>query len=146
MQIPRLNYDKPENIDIVVTNASGATITLGHAVSYTTTANSADGVQVVSPATSNLRSFAGIALENIPNTAVGKVRVYGYVASIHVYATGTSGTTALGEALGPGVAGSLGVNSTGLKHDFGPVLTFEAIGAAINSPGGYVKGFVRTLG
>jgi hypothetical protein len=145
MRFKRLNREDPEYVDLPVVNASGATITTGFAVSYTTTANSADGIQAVSPAASNLKSFAGIALKDIPNTDAGLVRAYGYLSSIYVFATGTSGTVALGEALGPGVAGSLGVNSTGLKDNFGPVITFEAIGAAINSPGSYVKGFVRAL-
>ena len=145
MRFKRINRDDPEYVDIPVVNATGATITTGYPAAYTTTAGSADGIKAVLPAASNLKTFAGIALKDIPNTEAGVVRAYGYLASIAVFATGTSGTVALGEALGPGVAGSLGVNSTGLKDGFGPVLTFEAIGAAINSPGGFVSGFIRAL-
>ena len=58
--------------------------------------------------------------------------------------TGTSVTNAVGIALGPGPA-SLGVNSTGALETFGPVIALEAIGAAINSPGGYARGFVRAM-
>src|SRR5687768_7115091 len=123
MRIQRINLDDPEAVDVVVVNAQGATITLGYPAAFTTTANSADGVKAVLPAASNLKSFAGIALSNIPNTEPGMVRAYGYVSSIAVFATGTSGTVALGEALGVGPA-SLGVNSTGLKDSYGPVVTF----------------------
>jgi hypothetical protein len=133
-----------EHVDLVVTNVAGATITLGYATAYTTNANSL-GANVVLPAAGQNRTFAGIALSNIPNNGVGKVRAYGAVNSVFVFATGTSVTTAIGEALGPGVVGSNGVNSTGLKDSFGPVLALEAVGAAVNSPGGYVKGFVRAL-
>lgn len=135
----------PDVIDIVVKNVSGATATTGYAVAYTTTAASLNGANVVLPAASQIATFAGISLADIPDNGVDGVRAYGYVASTFIFAVGSSVTTAVANALGPGVAGSNGVNSTGLKDFFGPVVAMEAIGAAVNSPGGYAKGFVRAL-
>lgn len=135
----------PDVIDVVVKNVAGATITLGYAASFTTTAASLNGANVVLPAASQIATFAGLATHNIPDNTLGKVRAYGYHSSVNIFACGTSVTNAVGIALGPGVAGSNGVNSTGLKDFFGPVIAMEAIGAAVNSPGGYAKGFVRAL-
>lgn len=132
-------------IDLVVKNVAGATITNGYATSFTTTAASLNGANVVLPAASQIATFAGIALSNIPDNSVGKVRASGYVASTFIFATGTSVTNAIDIALGPGVAGSNGVNSTGLKDFLGPVVAMQAIGAAINSPGGYARCLVRAL-
>ena len=145
MRIQRINYNDPETVDVAVVNVSGASITLGNAVSFCTTANSADGVNAVSPATSNVASFAGIALATIPNTNAGLVRAYGICNSTAIFATGASTTVALGIVLGPGVAGSLGVNSLGLTYALGPLVAMETYGAAVNSPGGFAKTFVRAL-
>lgn len=133
-----------ETVDIAFTNVQGATITLGFPVALTTTAASLDGKQAVLPATNQLATFYGIALKNVPNNATGLCRGWGYHRSVAIFATGTSVTNAVGIAVGPGPA-SLGVNSTGLKDFMGPVILLEAVGAAINSPGGYAKGFVRAL-
>lgn len=135
----------PETADLVVKNVAGATVTLGYAAAVTTTTASLNGANVVLPATSQVATFVGVALQNIPDNSVGRVRAYGYVASTFIFATGASATNAVAIALGPGVAGSNGINSTGLKDFLGPVIALEAIGAAINSPGGYAKTFVRAL-
>jgi hypothetical protein len=145
MIIQQINKNSPPKADVVVTNAAGATITLGYAASYTTTAASLDGNKVVLPAASQVATFAGIAVKNIPDNEIGRVRAYGYHQSVFIFATGTSVTNAIAIAVGPGVAGSNGVNSTGLKDFLGPVVLAEAVGAAINSPGGYAKAFVRAL-
>jgi len=137
-------FGTPETIDCAVVNVQGATITTGYPACYTTLAASVDGVSVVLPASGSLKTFAGIALSDIPNNGVGLVRAYGFCNSVAIFATGTSGTVALGEVMGLG-ASSLGVNSTGLTSGYGPVLSMTAIGAAITSPGGYAKGFVRTV-
>lgn len=135
----------PDVVDLVVKNVAGATITTGYAASFTTTAASLNGFNVVLPAASQIATFAGISLSDLPNNGVGRVRASGFVSSAFIFATGTSGTCAVDIALGPGVAASNGVNSTGLKDFFGPVVSAQAIGAAINSPGGYAKVFVRAL-
>lgn len=145
MRIQRVNQDDPEVVDLIVTNAAGATITLGYAAAFTTTAASVDGVKVVLPAAANNLTFAGISLKDLPDNAWGPVRAYGLCNSVFVFACGTSVTVGAGVAMGPGVAGSGGVNSTGAVDTFGPVVSLQAIGAAINSPGGYAKGLVRAL-
>lgn len=133
-----------ETVDVGFTNAQGATITLGMAVCLTTTAASVDGIRAVLPATDNLLTFYGIAIKNVPNNAYGLARAYGFLNSVAIYSTGTSGTNAVGIALGP-AASKTGVNSVGSVDTFGPVILMETVGAAINSPGGYAKGFVRAL-
>lgn len=133
-----------EYVDLIVKNVSGATITTGYAAAFTTAAGSADGIGVVLPATSNLRSFAGVSLSDLPNNAVGTVRAYGYVNSVFIYAHGTSATIALGEPMAPAAA-SLGFSSTGLVTAYGPLVATLAAGAAITSPGGYASAHIRNL-
>ena len=146
MQIQGINKSSPPHADIVVTNAAGHTITAGLAVALTTTAASLGGNKAVLPAAGQVATFLGIAIKSIPDNGVsGRVRAYGVVDSVFIFATGTSGTNAIGIAVGPGVAGSNGVNSTGLKDNLGPVILMEAVGAAINSPGGYARALVRAL-
>lgn len=136
----------PEFIDVAVRNVHGASITAGLPAVFANLAASADGASAILPVTTCQRTFAGIALRTIPSNGIGLVRAYGYMASVAIFALGTSATVAIDEVLGVGVGGSLGVNSTGLKTlPGGFVVNLEAIGAAINSPGGYVKGFVRAL-
>lgn len=133
-----------EAIDVAFTNAQGATVTLGFPVSLTTTAASVDGKLAVLPAASNLKTFYGIAIRTVPNNYFGLARTWGYLGSVAIFACGTSVTTAVDVAMGPGPS-SLGVNSTGLVHALGPVISLDAIGAAINSPGGYARGFIRAM-
>lgn len=136
---------RPETVDVMFTNVQGASVTLGLPVSVTTTAASVDGYSCVLPATGQVRTFYGISLRTVPNNGVGLARCYGIANSVAVFATGTSGTVIAGDPLGPGVAGSLGVNSTGLTYVLGPILALDQAGAAICSPGGYVRGFVRNM-
>lgn len=138
-----LNYNDPEYVDVVFTNVNGATITLGGAVGVCSTAASLDGNQAVYA--SATMPFLGVALANTPVNAVGMARAYGFVNSVFVFAVGSSATTGVGEPIGPGVGASLGFNSTGIKTTLHPVTALDAAGAAICSPGGYVRGFVRAL-
>ena len=133
-----------ETVDIVVKNVQGATITTGYGAAFTTTAGSADGIGVVLPATSNLRSYAGVSLTDLPNNAIGTVRAFGFVNSVFVYAHGTSVTIAIGEPMAP-AAGSLGHSSTGLVYAYGPLVNMVAVGAAIASPGGYTSAHIRNM-
>lgn len=145
MQLQKINRDDPEFIDVVFENAQGATISLGFPACFTTTANSNDGVKATLPVATGHKTFAGVALRDTPNNAKGALaRAYGFCGSVRIYAHGTSVTIAAGEALGTGPS-SNGFSSTGNTYALGPVLAMEAIGAAINSPGGYAKGFVRAL-
>jgi hypothetical protein len=126
------------------TNVSGAAMTIGYPVCFTTTAASLNGNNAVAPAAANVLTFAGVVkTSSVADTGSGVYIAYG-LASTRIFATGTSGTIGAGVAMGP-AAGSNGVNSTGLKDVFGPVVSLEAIGAAVNSPGGYANGFVRAM-
>lgn len=133
-----------ERVTVDFVNAQGATITLGYPVCLTTLAASADGAKAVLPVAGSIRTFLGIALSDVPNNAVGTALAYGFCNSVAIFATGASTTVTLGDAMGCG-ASSLGVNSTGLLETYGPVVAMSAIGAAICSPGGYAKGFVRNI-
>lgn len=143
MRLLRLNSNKAELMDVAFTNVSGATVTLGGAVGITTTAASLDGNAGVYALVT--QPLLGVSLSNVPNNAVGMARAYGFVNSVFVFAVGSSVTVNAGDVIGAGVAGSLGFNSTGIRTVFAPVTAVEAAGAAICSPGGYIRGFVRAL-
>lgn len=132
--------------DIPFLNLQGATVTLGLPVAFTNLAASLDGAGAVLPVATCARTFAGIAIRTTPNNGVGMARAYGLLQSVAIFALGSSATVAIDAPMGVGVAGSLGVNSTGLLAvPGGIVVAAEAIGAAVNSPGGYARGFVRAL-
>jgi hypothetical protein len=143
MRLQRLNYNDAEAVDVVFTNVAGATVTLGGAVGVTVTAASLDGNQGVYALVT--APIVGVALTNVPNNAVGMARAYGFVNSVFVFAVGSSVTVNAGDVIGGGAAGSLGFNSTGIRTVLHPVTALEAAGAAICSPGGYIRGFVRAL-
>lgn len=141
---PSNTGQQAEYVDIIVKNVSGATITTGYGAAFTTTAASADGIGVVLPATSNLRSYVGPALTDIPNNAIGTVRAYGFVNSVFVFPHGSSATIAIGEPLAP-AAGSLGHGSTGLVYAYGPLVNMAAVNAVVVSPGGYTTAHIRNM-
>ena len=126
------------------TNRSGGTISANYPGCITTTSGSADGTQLVAPAANN-HIFAGIADQDLADATAGRFQTYGYRDSVRIYAVGTSKTCLPGEAMGTAGA-SNGVNSTGLKSLTGPVLAMEQVGAAICSPGGFAKGYIKALG
>lgn len=140
-----VNAKGGNRVEVPFLNVQGATITLGLPICFTNLAASLDGAGAVLPVAGVQRTFGGIALKNTPNNGVGVAIARGLCNSVAIFALGTSATVALDETLGVGVAGSLGVNSTGLTARTGFVVALEAVGAAINSPGGYIKGFVRAL-
>lgn len=144
MIFQRLNRDQAEKFLGVCKNQDGATINENIPVCFTTTASSNAGYEVVTPAAANLFTFAGVADEDISDAGIGLYQCYGYRDSVRIFAHGTSVTIAAGVAMGP-AAGSDGVSSTGHKETYGPVVSMEAIGALITSPGGWAKGFIRTL-
>lgn len=144
MQFQRVNRTSAEKGFAVCENRSGATVSGNYPVCFTTTSGSTDGYQVVAPATSQVQTFAGIADADIADAAVGLYQCYGYRDSVRIFATGSSQTIAAGIAMGP-AASSNGVNSSGLKDFFGPVISMEAIGAAVNSPGGYAKALIKAM-
>lgn len=134
-----------EEVDVNYENVQGATITNALPVALCTTTSSNDGNNAVLPAAANALTFIGVALGDTPNNGFGLARAYGFVNSVRIFAHGTSVTTAAGVAIGPAIATSNGFSSTGLVTAFGPLVSMEAIGAAVNSPGGYAKAFVRAM-
>jgi hypothetical protein len=144
MQFQRVNRTNAEQAFGLFKNVSGATILGNYPVAFTTLAASADGHQAVVPATGSLFTFAGIADADVADTEVGLYQCYGFRNSTRIFATGTSQTVATGVLLGPANA-SNGVNSTGLLETYGPLVSMEAIGAIVNSGGGYAKTFIRLM-
>jgi hypothetical protein len=145
MQFQTVNRTDTEKGFGVCKNVSGGVISGNYPVCLATTSGSNDGHQVVLPATGAIQTFIGFMDEDAADVQDGcRYQAYGYRDSVRIFATGTSGTNAVGIALGPG-AGSAGINSTGVKETFGPVIAMEAIGAAVNSPGGYAKAFIRLM-
>ncbi len=144
MQFQTVNRTDAEKGFGICKNVSGGVISGNYPVCFTTTTSSNDGHQVVAPATANLQTFAGFADEDLADNGIGRYQCYGYRDSVRIFAHASSATNAAGIALGPN-AGSNGVNSTGLKETYGPVISMESIGAAVNSPGGYAKAFIRLM-
>lgn len=144
MQFQRINRSDAEAAFGSFKNVTGGTINANFPVCLATGSGSNDGISAVAPAASNNLTFVGIADENTGNNEYGRYQSYGFRSSVAVYAHGTSVTIAAGVAVGPGAA-SNGVSSTGLKDVFGPLVTMEAIGAAVTSAGGYGKAFIRAL-
>lgn len=127
------------------TNAEGATITTGHAVCLTTTAASVDGNLAVLPGTSNVRTFIGVADEDVADNAIGRYQAYGYAASVFFFRTGDSlSITTPDHAAGPAID-SQGVSYIGITTLLGPVIVLESIGAVTASADGYVQGFIRAM-
>lgn len=144
MQLQRVNRTDPEKVFGICKNVTGGTVLGNYPVAFTTGTGSNDGISVVVPATGSLFTLAGILDVDVADTEYGLYQAYGFRSSVRVFATGTSQTIAAGVLMGPANA-SNGVNSTGLLDTYGPLISMEAIGAAMNSPGGYGKAFIRLL-
>ena len=145
MNLQAVNRDSAEKMYGNFTNAQGATFTTGYAVCFTTTAASNTTNKAVLPATSNIRTFAGVSLSDVANNAVGRYQSYGYNGSVFYFAEATSvSVTTADHAAGP-AASSLGVGYTGLTYVFGPVIIMQSLGAIVRSAGGYIQGFIRAM-
>ena len=144
MQFQRINRSDAETAFGSFKNVSGGTLNANFPVCLATTAGSADGISAAAPgATCNL-TLLGVVDENTGNNEYGRFQAYGYRSSVAIFAHGTSVTIAANVAIGPG-ATSNGFSSTGLKETFGPLVSMEAIGAAVTSAGGYGAAFIRNL-
>ena len=144
MQFQRVNRTNAEKAFGVCENRSGATVSGNYPVCFVAVAGSNDGYMVTTPTGVCVQTFAGVADADIADAAVGLYQCYGFRDSVRIFATGSSQTIAAGIAMGV-AASSNGVNSTGLKDFYGPVLSMEAIGAAVNSPGGYAKALIKLM-
>lgn len=104
MLISQVSRDDPETIDLTILNVSGTTVSVGMGMRFlgglVEEVASADGVNATKMNVVNgFLSFAGIALEVIPNNRHGIVRAYGRVESI-LY------SQELNAAIGPSGAGA----------------------------------------
>lgn len=146
MQFQRVNRTNAEQAFGVCVN-EGAAVMSGNYPVFFIAANesSNDGYKVQGNLTADLQLFAGIADADIALGAVGLFQCYGYRASVRLYSLATSTTIAAGAALGPGATASNGVQSLGLTLSYGPLVVLQAVGATVNSPGGYAKAFIRSL-
>ena len=108
MQLPLATNGGPEIIDIVVTNVDASSITTGYAVGHCIGGSASfDGTKVVKMAsgtTGNLPGFLGVAMVDFGANALGRVRVFGPVASVWLSNTNTSVTVNAGDPLCPGAA------------------------------------------
>lgn len=144
MRFAQITYDRPDKGFSHVRNVSGGTLSGNHPACLTTTAASLDGHNAVAPASSQVRTLKGVLDKDLADLGYGVVQTYGYRDSVRIFAHGTSVTIAVDSPMGP-AAGSNGFSSSGLKDQYGPAVVLEAIGAAICSPGGYAKAFLRCL-
>ena len=107
MEIQQVNRTDAEVVVVNVTNVDAASITTGYAVAYALVGDSVNGVNVVKPASgtaANLPGFIGIALQDFAANAVGRVQMFGWVASVFFSRTNTSVTLNIGDPLVPGAA------------------------------------------
>lgn len=142
MIFQRINRTNAETAFGVFDNVNGSTLYGNYPVQFCVTSGSADGYSGVDP-DAGFFAMAGVVDVDTANRGVGLYQCYGYRDSVRVFAHGTSATVGAGVVMG--FAASNGVSSTGLLDSYGPVIAMEAIGAAVTSPGGFGKAFIRML-
>ncbi|HPO87513.1 MAG TPA: hypothetical protein PLN86_16865 [Candidatus Hydrogenedentes bacterium] len=99
---------EPEVVQIIVKNVDGSgSITTGLGVALVGAGASIDGVSATKYAAANVRTFAGVAAEDIPINGYGRVTAWGLAQSVAISNVGTSITITRGDTLKPGaVAGT----------------------------------------
>ena len=146
MEFQRINRTQAEKVFGACLNEHSATITGNYpAFFFAANESSNDGYRVQGNLTADLALFGGIADADIAAAAVGLYQCYGYRDSVYLYSLKTSTTITGGVVLGPGLTASPGLQSLGLTWAYGPVIAMQAVGATVNSPGGYVKALIRAL-
>ena len=141
---------EPEVVQIVVKNVDGSgSITTGLGAMLVAAGASIDGVSAVKSTAASIKSFVGIAAEDIPINGYGRVTVWGLAQSVFISNVGTSITITRGDTLKPGaVAGTFfssvtdAAMSTLLNKYVIAASTPVAISTASQS---YVSGIVRAL-
>lgn len=98
----------PEVVQIIVKNVDGSgSITTGLGVALVGAGASIDGVSATKYAAANVRTFVGVAAEDIPINGYGRVTAWGLAQSVAISNVGTSITITRGDTLKPGaVAGT----------------------------------------
>lgn len=141
---------EPEVVQIVVKNVDGSgSITTGLGAMLVAAGASIDGANAVKSTAASIKSFVGIAAEDIPINGYGRVTVWGLAQSVFISNVGTSITITRGDTLKPGaVAGTFfssvtdAAMSTLLNKYVIAASTPVAISTASQS---YVQGIVRAL-
>jgi hypothetical protein len=147
MLFKRLVRELPEQVFVSVMNniGSGTAVAANQALQWDTTAGAAaNGVNVVTPATTGLVCRAGIADAAIPDQDYGLCQVYGYRSTSAVQVTNTS--QAIGALLIPSNAVTYLVSnaSTNVHLKLGELM--ESVASSGTSTVTSAKMFVRALG
>lgn len=140
----------PEVVQIIVKNVDGSgSITTGLGVALVGAGASIDGVSATKYAAANVRTFVGVAAEDIPINGYGRVTSWGLAQSVALSNVGTSITINRGDTLKPGaVAGTF---FSSLTNEATSTLLYRYVVAASTpvaiSTGSqaYVQGIVRAL-
>ncbi len=98
MLFKRISRGQAEVVFMVAKNVSGSTVTAGYSVVFDT-GSSVDGVRVTQASATDLAAYAGVAHDDIANSAYGLIQVYGYRASVRIYTS--AGDSVAGDLFGP---------------------------------------------
>lgn len=148
MLFKRISRSSAETVFIVAKNVSGSTLTAGYSCVFDT-GGSVDGVRVTQASTTDLSAYAGVADNDIANSAYGLLQVYGYRSAIYVKRSTGASTLASGTSLLPvGNVWSLTDQATspGTSKPF--AFLCEAIADSTNTSSAWsanFKGFIRAL-
>lgn len=140
----------PEVVQIVVKNVDGSgSITTGLGAMLVAAGASIDGVSAVKSTAASIKSFVGIAAEDIPINGYGRVTVWGLAQSVFISNVGTSITITRGDTLKPGaVAGTFfsSVTDAAMSTLLGKYVIAASTPVAISTASqSYVQGIVRAL-
>ena len=143
MLFQRIQRSDTEAVYQVVYNLAGAVVTAGYPVVWSI-ATTVDGLAVSKPATATLSLLVGIAVNNIADSAYGKIQCYGYKASAFV-TDNTSQAIAAGDILIP-VNAQWYLNRTGASDGkTGFIMAAEAVTTAETPAAANYKVFIRCL-
>lgn len=137
-----INRGDPEVVYVIVYNVAGAQITAGYLAVWDT--STADGVRVTKPATATLSLLVGIAVENIADSAYGKLQAYGYNATTYI-TNDTSQAIAAGNILVPVNAQWYADYSAASDGKTGFLIAGEAFATDATPAAANMKSFIRCL-
>ncbi len=144
MQFSQINLDDPESMKIIVKNVDGSgTITTGYGACFVNTGTSTNCINAVKSTSGNLKTFAGVAVQDIPINGYGLVTAWGYARSVAISNVGSSVTINSGDILAIGaMAGTFtSTNSTPYVSIVSMSPSFN-ISTAVNA---YCSGWVKVL-
>ena len=139
MWMQTVNRTDTERVWINITNADAAVIS-NHAPVFRILANAntasvannegATAFTATGRGAATSGALVGLAYEDIAVGAVGAVQVYGYHESYTAMPTAGDTTIRPGMVMGPAEATSLGINSAGLKDNYGPFVALSTLGTS----------------